>query len=71
MPVPRVAPTLIMVSWRTPKLRTSRVPPSLFPASLTIWPIGLRRRSCAVSPRLGLVALAGRLVLECSRHSHP
>ncbi|BCW51168.1 hypothetical protein StoSoilB13_35100 (plasmid) [Arthrobacter sp. StoSoilB13] len=56
MPVPSVAPTLIMVSCRTPKLRTSGVPLSPVPASLTICPIGLRRRSWA--PRLGLAMLA-------------
>ncbi len=50
MPVPRVAPTLIMVSCSTPKLRTSLGPPWPVSASLTICPIGLRRSSCAPSP---------------------
>jgi len=57
MPVPSVAPTLIMVSCSTPKLRTSLVPPWPFSASLTIWPIGLRRSSCAARP--GRRAAAG------------
>ena len=57
MPVPSVAPTLIMVSCSTPKLRTSRVPPCPVSASLTSCPIGLRRRSWAASP--GRPAAAG------------
>ncbi|BCW39650.1 hypothetical protein StoSoilB3_11850 [Arthrobacter sp. StoSoilB3] len=49
-----MAPTLIMVSCSTPKLRTSGVPPSPLPDSLTICPMGLRRSNWA--PRLGLAA---------------
>src|SRR5262245_39354258 len=45
MPVPRVAPTLNMVSWVNPMVRL-RSPPSPCPPSATISSVGLVRKIC-------------------------
>ena len=47
MPVPSVAPTDIIVSCRTPKLRCRLRPAEVASACASVSPIGLRRRSWA------------------------
>src|SRR4051812_12466906 len=62
MPVPSVAPTLIMVSCQRPRLRRSEGPWVALPASSSIRPSGLRRISCRARPGRLRVAVSGVIV---------
>ena len=65
MPVPRVAPTLIMVRCSSPRVRRSLGPsPVPFPASAMNASIGLRAPSCWRSVGLVVAGAMFRVVMQ-------